>query len=105
MTCLAVVTTIGTRTDARRLAKAMVERRLAACAQLEPIDSVYVWKGKLRREPEIRITFKTTARRYAELERAIRMLHPYEVPAIHAVALRLVSVPYGRWIMDNTKPK
>ena len=73
---IAVVTTVATRDDAQRLARALVERRLAACAQISAIDSVYHWKGVVQQEPEFRLLFKTTEERYPLVETTIRALHP-----------------------------
>ena len=102
MTALAVITTVSTRKEARRLARALVEARLAACAQIEKVDSVYAWKGAIESGKEYRVLFKTTEASYDAVERAIRDRHSYELPAIHAVPFAHVSTAYGRWIEDNS---
>jgi periplasmic divalent cation tolerance protein len=99
---LAVVTTVGTLDEARSMARALVERRLAACAQISEIESFYQWEGDVQNEKEFRVLFKTTSARYPEVEDAILQLHSYELPAIHAHALEEVYQPYARWIEDNT---
>jgi periplasmic divalent cation tolerance protein len=104
MKLLAVHTTVASLDAARRLARALVERKLAACAQIEEIESFYTWQGALANEPEFRILFKTTEARVAEVEAAIRELHDYELPAIHAVALEHVDPAYGRWIEEGCTP-
>lgn len=101
-TPIAVVTTVGSKREARRLALAMVEGHLAACAQIEKIDSVYAWKGRIEHGKEYRVLFKTTEDRYAAIENAIRDLHSYELPALHAVPFAHVSAPYKAWIEQNT---
>lgn len=101
-TPIAVVTTVGSKREARRLALAMVEAHLAACAQIEKIDSVYAWKGRIERGKEYRVLLKTTEERYAAIENAIRNLHSYELPAIHAVPFTRISAPYAAWIEENT---
>lgn len=98
---IAVVTTVGTRADAERLARTLVERRLAACAQIEPIESFYVWDGALQHDGEFRVLFKTTRDRYDAVESAIRELHPYELPAIHALAFERAYAPYVAWIESH----
>ena len=100
---IAVVTTVATRDDAVRLARTLVERRLAACAQISQIESVYRWQGALQQEPEFRLLLKTTEARYAEIERAIVELHGYELPAIHAFALAHVLPAYAAWIAENVE--
>jgi periplasmic divalent cation tolerance protein len=52
MTAIAVVTTVGDKKEARRMAQALVEGGLAACAQIQRIDSVYAWKGKIEHGKE-----------------------------------------------------
>ena len=99
---IAVVTTVATLADARRLACAIVERRLAACAQLSTIESFYVWHDALQNEAEVRVLFKTTRASWPELEAAIVELHPYELPAIHALECAAVHAPYAQWVADNT---
>jgi periplasmic divalent cation tolerance protein len=101
MTAIAVVTTVASREEAQRLARTLVERKLAACAQISEIESIYRWKGEVEQEREFRILFKTTDQRYAEVESAIRELHSYELPAIHAFAFEHVFQAYAAWIVEN----
>jgi periplasmic divalent cation tolerance protein len=100
----AVHTTVASVEAARRMARTLVERKLAACAQIEAIESFYAWQGRIADEPEYRLLFKTTEARVAEVEAAIRALHDYELPAIHAVALEHVDPAYGRWIEEGCTP-
>ncbi len=101
MTAIAVVTTVGGKKEARRMAHALVEDGLAACAHIEKIDSVYAWKGKIEHGKEYRVLFKTVEARYDSIERTIRELHSYELPAIHAVPFAHISAPYAAWIEEN----
>lgn len=95
---LAVVTTVGSREDARRIARAVVERGLAACAQISEIESVYRWDGLLQQEPEFRLLCKTTAACAGAAMEAIRAMHPYELPAIHAWPVERIDAAYAAWI-------
>lgn len=99
---LLVVTTVATADDAQRLAWSLVEARLAACAQIEAIDSVYRWQGRVEAGREYRVLFKTRPALYARVEAAIRALHPYELPAIHALASVHAQAAYARWVHDNS---
>jgi periplasmic divalent cation tolerance protein len=103
MNLIAVYTTVATLQDARRIARAVVERRLAACAQISEIESFYVWNGVVQNEAERRVLFKTTADRYAAVESAIRELHPYELPPIHAVPVEQASAQYGAWVEEGSR--
>ena len=98
---IAVVTTVGSKKEARRLAHSLVEARLAACAQISRIESVYAWKGTIESGKEYRVLLKTTEESYAAVERAIRELHSYELPAIHAFAFEHVEPAYAAWIEEN----
>ncbi|HTE38717.1 MAG TPA: divalent-cation tolerance protein CutA [Reyranella sp.] len=102
MTAIAVVTTVGDKKEARRMAHALVEAKLAACAQIEKIDSVYAWKGAIENGREYRVLFKTTEARYEAVENAIRDMHSYELPAIYAIPCARIFAPYAAWIEQNT---
>lgn len=98
-----VVTTLPNRDAAQKIASALVERRLAACGQVAgPIASTYRWKGKVESAEEWLCVLKTRRERYAEVEAAIRALHPYEVPEIVATPIVEGSADYLRWIADET---
>jgi periplasmic divalent cation tolerance protein len=98
MTAIAVVTTVGTKKEARAMAHTLVDAKLAACAQISRIDSVYAWKGKIESGKEYRVLVKTVEARYSSVERAIREMHSYELPAIHSFAFEHVSPAYADWI-------
>lgn len=98
-----VVTTVGSSDDARRLARAMVERRLAACAQIGSIDSVYRWQGAVHEDAEFRLLFKTAADRVQPLMDALREQHPYELPALHAWPAAAAEPAYAGWVFDSTR--
>jgi periplasmic divalent cation tolerance protein len=102
-TPLLVLTTVGTREDALALARALVGLRLAACAQIEAIDSVYRWQGAVHEEGEFRVLFKTRGDAYAAVEAAIRERHPYELPAIHAIATVQAHAAYADWVLACTQ--
>ncbi|QTD45536.1 divalent-cation tolerance protein CutA [Ottowia testudinis] len=95
---LLVLTTVASRADADALARAMVEQRLAACAQISAIDSVYWWNGAVQSEGEFRLLLKTTAERYAALEAALRAAHPYELPAIVALPVAQALPAFADWV-------
>jgi periplasmic divalent cation tolerance protein len=101
MKLITVTTTVAQQADAQRIARAIVERHLAACAQICIIESIYHWDGAMQNEAEWRIDFKTTAEHYPAIETAIRELHPYELPAIHAVAVEAVYEPFATWVLEG----
>jgi len=99
-----VMMTAGSREEAARLAEMLVGARLAACVQILPeMESVYHWKGEVRREPEILLLAKTTEARFALLEREVRALHSYDTPEIIALPIIAASAPYLEWLTGTLK--
>ena len=102
MKYIAVVTTISKLDEAQTMARVLVERKLAACVQISEIQSFYAWNDAVQNEREYRVLFKTTSERYQSIEDAIRELHSYELPAIHAFAFENVYAPYAEWIESSS---
>ncbi|MBN9084061.1 MAG: hypothetical protein BGP04_17625 [Rhizobiales bacterium 62-17] len=98
-----VVTTTSSDDNARLIAERLLSDKLAACVQLQRIESLYVWEDRLRDEPEIEIRAKIKSADYADVEQAIRMVHVYEVPEIVRIAIAEGHGPYLRWISDVTR--
>jgi periplasmic divalent cation tolerance protein len=106
MSTLLVLTNLPDRAAAERLADALVGKRVAACVNiLAPCRSVYRWKDALQHDEEHPVLIKTTAERYAEVETAIRSLHPYELPEIIAVPIERGLGAYLDWVRTETSPK
>jgi periplasmic divalent cation tolerance protein len=98
---LTVTTTVGSLPDAKSLAHALVEGRLAACVQLEPIaGSVYRWRGKVCDEAEVRLSIKTLPGMEAALQAFFHERHPYEVPQFLAVA-QCASEAFAQWVRSE----
>ena len=99
-----VLMTAGSREEAARLAEMLVGARLAACVQILPeMESVYHWKGEIRRDPEFLLLAKTTEARFPLLEREVRALHSYETPEIIALPIVAASAPYLEWLIGTFK--
>ena len=101
---LLVFTTLPSADKAAELAKALVDERLAACANLLPaIRSIYRWQGKLQDENEVLVLLKTRAEHLERLKLRILELHPYEVPEVLAVPVEAGYQPYLDWLAGETK--
>ena len=88
---------------ARRLAKAALEAKLAACANIVPaVESHYWWKVKLESSDEVLLIFRTRQQLLPKLERAVREIHPYDTPEFVALPLTTGSRKYLAWLSDNT---
>lgn len=102
MHTIAIMTTTDSLEEARSISATLVERRLAACAQISSIQSYYSWEGAVQNDEEFRILLKTTEERYAEAEAAILELHSYDLPAIVAFDITQAYGPYADWVADTT---
>jgi periplasmic divalent cation tolerance protein len=97
-----VITTVENRSQAQQLAQKVLQARLAACVQLESIESLYMWDAALQSDGEIRIVFKTKATLYTKLQNFIKRHHPYDVPQIVEVVIDGGSREYLDWISEET---
>ena len=91
-------------TDAARIARHLLDRRLIACANIFPVRSLYRWKGKVEDETEAVAICKT---RKAAVKRAIaaaKKVHPYEVPCIVSYEMGPALAAYANWIDAETRP-
>ena len=94
-----VITATDKREDAERIARLLVEMRLAGCVQIVgPVTSTYRWKGKIETAGEWLCLIKSRAECYGAIEQAIRSLHPYETPEIIALPVAAGSRDYLAWL-------
>ena len=97
-----VLTTVDSEDGAQRLARGMVDERLAACVQVVgPIMSVYRWQGAVQVEREWQCLAKTTAERLEALVEHLRRHHPYELPEIVATPIVGGGEDYLRWVSEQ----
>jgi periplasmic divalent cation tolerance protein len=99
-----VLVTCGSIAEARRIGRAVVEKKLAACANIVPgVESIYRWKGKVERARELLVIMKTSETRLRELEREVKRVHSYEVPEFIVLPIVDGSKEYLQWIGENTR--
>lgn len=97
-----VSTTTEKKEDAEKIARNLVEKRLAGCVQiLGPVTSAYWWKGNLESAKEWLCLIKSTKVLYPQVEEAIKALHPYETPEIIAVPIVAGSRDYLEWLKQE----
>lgn len=90
--------------EAGRIARALVERRLSACASIVPgIQSIYRWQGQVERASECLLLIKTVRGAFDELRAAILELHSYEVPEVIALPVVTGYESYLRWVAENSE--
>jgi len=97
-----IFTTVAKKSDAERIAKVLSDQKLSACTQIVgPIISVYRWKGKTEKSQEWLLVIKTKRMLYKSIEKAIKNIHPYELPEIIAIPIIKGSREYLGWIQKE----
>ena len=97
-----VLTTAGSRDEARRIAEALLDRKLAACVNvISGVLSIYRWKDKREEAEESLLVIKTTGAAFAQVRDAIKEMHSYELPECICLAIDDGSEPYLRWLGDS----
>lgn len=105
MKALLVLTTLGPDHDARALAHALVEARLAACVNIiERMHSVYRWEGRVADDAEQLLLIKTSDERVAALREELLKRHPYDVPEFVVLPVGETSDAYGAWLLQSVAP-
>ena len=97
-----IITTTANKEDAKKIARLLVEKRLAACGQMFPIESVYFWKDKVCEENETILFIKSKTALADEIKTAIKANHAYEVPEIIQIPITGGLPEYLKWIDDCT---
>ncbi len=94
-----IQTTFQKRSNAERIANMLCEKKLSACTQIVgPVTSIYKWKGKTEKSKEWLCIIETRASCYKKVEKAIKEIHPYELPEIIAVPITASSQEYLEWM-------
>jgi len=97
-----VLTTCGNDADADALARALVERRQAACVNaVSKVTSTYRWKGEVQHDQETLLIIKTTASRLAAVEKTVREKSKYELPELIALPVEAGGAEYLAWIRES----
>jgi periplasmic divalent cation tolerance protein len=100
--CL-VLTTAGSSDEGKKIAHALVERRLASCVNIIPrIESVYRWKGQVESAEEWLLLIKTRSQRFDQVRAAIEELHSYELPECIMLEIAEGDKAYLDWLAKNT---
>jgi periplasmic divalent cation tolerance protein len=97
-----VLTTAGSEKEARKIARQLVERRLAACVNiLPPVASIYRWQGNVEEAQEWLLVVKTTAAAFGQVREAIAELHSYDLPECICLPIEDGSPSYLEWIAES----
>ncbi len=97
-----VLTTAGSQEEARKIARSLVERQIAACVNIVPhVESIYRWQGKVESANEWLLVVKTMAANYSRVCDAIKELHSYDLPECIRLEITGGSQEYLEWIGEN----
>jgi len=98
-----VLTTAGSQEEARKIAHALVERRLAACVNIVPqVESIYRWQDKVETTEESLLLIKTQTELFDRVSNAVKELHSYDLPECVMLEVAAGSPEYLDWIAKNT---
>jgi periplasmic divalent cation tolerance protein len=98
-----LVTTVDSAEAARALARAVLDAKLAACVQIAPVVSHYVWKGETCEAEEYLLQMKHRAEDYAALAQFVRSLHSYETPEILRIDAADADPAYAAWVAASAR--
>ena len=98
-----VLVTCAGKMEAKRIARSVVEARLAACVNVlsAPVESIYRWKGKVERAREVLLVIKTSKKRLRALQAAVARMHSYHVPEFIALPIAAGSKAYLSWLEES----
>lgn len=100
---IVVLITAASREEADRIARRLVEDRLAACVNIVPqVRSLFMWEQQLSQEDEVLLVIKSRRARFGQLAAAVKRLHSYSVPEIIALPVVVGSADYLRWVFEST---
>jgi periplasmic divalent cation tolerance protein len=102
-----VLVTCATLEEARKIARGVVEKRLAACVNIvtHAVESFYSWEGKLENSSEYLLMIKTSEERLEELQKEVMLLHSYDTPEFVVLPIVAGSEPYLKWLGESLEPK
>jgi periplasmic divalent cation tolerance protein len=99
-----VMSAAPSREVALALAKALVDRRLAACVNVVPCTSVYRWEGEVKEDDEHIMVIKTRRTYIDDIRDLFAEEHPYDLPELVAFEMEDGSAEYLKWLRDGTEP-
>lgn len=97
-----VMSTAPSREVALALAKALVDRRLAACVNVIPCTSVYRWEGEVKEDDEVLMVIKTRRTYIDDIRDLFAKEHPYDLPELVSMEVEDGSAEYLKWLKDET---
>ncbi len=98
-----VQTTTNSKDEAKKIAKILLESKLASCIQISKIDSLYIWENEMCEDEEYLLLIKTKKEKFKKIKSKIKELHSYDLPEIISIHIDDLSKEYKKYIGDNIK--
>jgi len=89
--------------EAKKIGLALIKKRLAACCNIFPIESIYWWKRKIVKDKEVVLIVKTLKRNFKKIEKEVKKLHSYTTPCILEIPIKRVNLGYLNWLKKEIK--
>lgn len=96
-----IYSTFPDKKEARKIGEDLVKKKLAACVNIFPIDSIYSWQEKIVRDKEVAVIIKTEKRNFKKIEKFILENHSYNTPCILEIPVDRVAKKYSKWLKEN----
>ncbi len=87
--------------EAKKISKHLLEKRLIACTNMHPIESMYWWENKIQEDKEVVLLVKTGEKNYEKVKEEVQKLHSYEIPCILRIKAE-ANEEYNKWIEKET---
>lgn len=89
--------------EAKKISKNLLEKRLIACANMFPINSMYWWEEKMNEDEEVALILKTKKEKFGEIKKEIKKVHSYKVPCILSFDIKQCDEDFLNWIKKEIK--
>ena len=89
--------------DAKEISRHLLKKKLVACTNIFPIESMYAWKGEIQEDMEFVVLLKTKDENYDKIEKEIKKTHKYDTPAIYSWKADKINKKYSDWINTECK--
>ena len=97
-----IYSTFPNKKEAKRIGENLIKKKLAACINIFPIESIYFWQKRIVKDKEFAAIIKTKKKNFKKIEKFILENHPYEVPCILQIEIKKANKKYLKWLNKNT---
>jgi len=95
--------TCKNKTEAKKISLVLIKKRLAACCNIFPIESIYWWQKRIFKNKETVLIVKTLKKNFKKIEKEVKRLHSYEVPCILEIPIKGGNLEYLKWLKKEVK--